>query len=72
MSKCVRQFFKNFALRSDLFAAPATMRYNGQSSYESLCGGILSIVLVIAFGAIFATSFINVLTKVTISSETDV
>ena len=72
MCNCLKQFLKNFTLRSDLFAAPATLRYSGEPAYESYCGGILSISLVIAFAAIFYSSFVNVLTKVIISASTDV
>ena len=68
---CCRNFLRNFVLRSDMFAAAPTMRYNGESSFESLCGGFLSIFLVIGFMAIFATSFIEVLTKVNISASTE-
>ena len=72
MFVCIKNFFKNFTLRSDLFAAPATLRYSGEASYESYCGGILSISLVIAFAIIFYSSFVDVLTKVVITASTDV
>lgn len=69
---CLKKFIKNFTLRSDLFAAPATLRYAGETTYESYCGGILSISLVIAFAVIFYSSFVDVLTKVIINASTDV
>ena len=69
---CFKNFVRNFVLRSDMFAAAPTLRYNGESSYESLFGGFLSMILVICFTAIFATSFINVLTKIEIEATTEV
>jgi hypothetical protein len=65
---------KNFILRSDVFASQPILRYSGEPAYETICGGCLSIIIMLAFIAIFAGSFINVLTKVNIesSSETEV
>ena len=60
----LKQFARNFVLRSDMFAAQPTLRYAGQSSYETLFGGFLSIILVVAFMVIFSTTFYDVLTKV--------
>ena len=68
----LRKFIREFTLRSDMFAAAPTLRFNGQSSYETLFGGCFSILLVIGFAVIFGTSFIDVLNKVNISSVLDV
>jgi hypothetical protein len=59
--KLLKQFVKNFILRSDMFAAQTTVRFNGESSYETIFGGCFSILMVAAFIAIFATQFINVI-----------
>ena len=65
----LKKFLREFVLRSDMFAASTTLRYKGQSSYETLFGGCFSILLVIGFGIIFYTSFYEVLTKVNITSS---
>ena len=54
---------RNTVLRFDVFSSGTTLRINGESNYESVCGGILSIILICAFIGIFAASFIGVLTK---------
>lgn len=64
----LKEFFKSFILRADLFAAPATLRYGNEPVYETICGGILSTLLMIFFVAVFATSFLNVLSKVEIQA----
>lgn len=71
MLKCLKNILKNFTLRSDMFSASATFRYQGQTSYESLFGGVLSIAIVIAFAVIFYSSFVDVLNKVVITANTD-
>eukprot|EP00919_Chromeraceae_sp_WS-2016_P018303 GHVR01043527.1.p1 GENE.GHVR01043527.1~~GHVR01043527.1.p1 ORF type:complete len:115 (-),score=4.17 GHVR01043527.1:4303-4647(-) len=55
---------QNVILRMDLLSAKPTMRVRGESSYESYCGGCLSLILIITFVTIFAGSFINVIKKV--------
>lgn len=52
-----------------MFAAQPTLRFNGQSSYETIFGGCLSILLVIGFAAIFGASFIKVLEKVNVTAS---
>ena len=54
MSNNLKQGIKAFVLRSDLFAAASTLRYKGEPAYETLCGGIFSIILVIFFVVVFA------------------
>ena len=68
----LKQFARNFVLRSDMFAAQSTLRYAGQSSYETIFGGILSIIMVLAFMVIFSTTFYDVLTKINVSSSNDI
>ena len=70
--KCMKDFGRNFVLKSDLFAATPTLRYKGGSAYETVVGGCLSIILVICFILIFYNSFINVLYKVNVLSTVDV
>lgn len=65
----IKNFVKNFVLRSDMFAAQPTLRLNGQSSYETIFGGCLSILLVTAFAVIFSKSFIAVINKVDVSAS---
>lgn len=67
--KFLKNFIKSFILRSDMFAAQPTLRFNGESSYETLFGGCLSILLVIGFVGIFSTSFIKVLEKVNVTAS---
>ena len=55
-----------------MFAAQPTLRYGGESSFETLFGGVLSIILVVAFALIFYSSFVNVLTKINIISSNDI
>ena len=70
--KCIKDFTRNFALRSDLFAANPNLRYKGGSAYETVVGGCLSIILVLLFIFIFYNSFVNVLYKVNVLSTVDV
>ena len=72
MSKQFKKGFKAFILRSDLFAAAATLRYKGEPAYETLCGGIFSIILVIFFVVVFASQFIEILNKLEIEAKTEV
>lgn len=64
--KRLKQFIKTF----DLFAQPVTFRYGDEPSYESLTGGICSIIMVIIFIAIFTGTALNTLNKVYINSKT--
>ena len=68
---CFKNFFKGLTLRSDMFAAPPTLRINGQPSYETYFGGCLSILLVILFMAVFSTSFIDVINKINVTASLD-
>ena len=55
-----------------MFAAQPTLRYGGESSFETLFGGVLSIILVVAFALIFYSSFVDVLTKINIVASNDI
>lgn len=68
---CIKSLIKNFILRSDMFAASPSLRIHGQPSYETYFGGCFSIMLVIAFAAIFGTAFIEVLNKVNVTATLD-
>ena len=69
---CLKNFIQNFILKADLFAATATLRYSGGSSYETYVGGCVSLLMVIGFALIFYSSFIDVLTKVNVISSIDI
>ena len=63
---CCKNFvqnMKNFVLRFDLFAANATLRTRGETSYESLGCGIISLIMIGAFIGIFAGEVLNVINK---------
>lgn len=59
---CLRNL-RNLVLRFDLFAAPPTLRVNGETDYEHTCCGAFSILLILAFIGIFAQQIIDVLNK---------
>ena len=65
-------FLKNSILRADLFAAPPIFRYKGEPAYETFFGGCLSILLIIGFASIFATSFLNILNKVNVEAIVEI
>lgn len=54
---------KTFVRSMDLFAQPVTFRYAGAPNYESLTGGVASIILILLFVGIFATTVIATLKK---------
>jgi hypothetical protein len=51
----------------DMLSAQPLLRAKGQSSYETFFGGIFSIVIIIAFAAIFYNTFLTVINKMEIS-----
>lgn len=67
----IKQNFKAFILRSDLFSASTSLRYKGVSSYETIGGGVFSIILVVFFIAIFATKFIDLMNKVEVEADVE-
>ena len=56
--------------RADLFSSNTTLRMRGEPNYESICGGMVSLIIIIAFGSIFFGTFIEVITKATVNSKT--
>jgi len=67
MCKCIKSFFKTF----DLFSSPASLRVKGETEYQSVCAGFLSFLIFLGLIGIFATTFINILTKVNIEAKTE-
>ena len=57
--KSAKAFIKKF----DLFCQQVTFRYNEEPAYESLTGGCMSIILIIAFLGIFATTLLRTFNK---------
>ena len=63
----LRQFLRNLVLRMDMLSAEPILRANGESAFETCFGGILSIIIMIAFSIIFYNSFLSVIGKLDIS-----
>ena len=55
----------------DFFSSPASMRVRGSDSYETICGGIMSIGVIIFFISVFSTTIWNVLNKVDVQTTSD-
>lgn len=55
-------------LKSDLLSANVSLRYGGSSIYESFCPGIVSILVVSFFIAIFIIKLMSVLQLQNISA----
>ena len=66
VAKALKEMIKS----CDLFAQPVTFRYAHEPEYQSLTGGLTSIVLLIIFLSIFTGNFINTFKKVKIDSKT--
>ena len=64
--KRIRELIKTF----DLFAQPVSFRYADEPAYESVTGGICSIIMIAIFVAIFTGTTINTLNKKYITSTT--
>ncbi len=62
-------FIKTSILRADLFAAQPSNRVRGEPVFETLFGGILSILLMGSFIGVFFQSILNVLNKVEITAH---
>ena len=63
----LRDFIRNTIWRMDLLCAPNILRVRGEPDYETICGGIFSLLIMASFIAIFATSLIDVLNKIEIT-----
>lgn len=61
---------KNIILECDFFAHSTFQRYKEEESYRTLMGGVISIVLVILFIAVFFSLAISTLTHSIIFSST--
>lgn len=72
MLKCFKNIARSFVLRADMFAASASLRFNGETVYETIFGGLLSLAIVIAFAIVFYSSFLDVINKVVITATTDI
>ena len=59
---------KQTIMRCDLLACAPTLRVRGEPAYESIFGGVLSILVMGFFGAIAVINLIDVFEKVEISS----
>jgi len=53
--------------RMDLLSSPPILRSRGEDNHESICGGIFSIIVMVAFGAIFYKSFLSVINRLDIT-----
>lgn len=66
----LKDLCRNTILRMDMLCAPNILRVRGEPDYETMCGGIFSLVIMAAFGAIFYSSLMNVLNKMEINYHT--
>ena len=60
---------RNFILRMDLFAAQPILRTRGEAAFETISCGCFSLILILTFVGIFASSFVNILEKVDITAS---
>jgi hypothetical protein len=60
----IRKFFKHF----DMFSAPATLRAREEPETSSLCAGIFSLLIIVAFTYVFVITVINIAQYNSISS----
>jgi hypothetical protein len=52
---------RNALMKLDLTAAPIINRYKGESAYESICGGVASVITITVFAVIFIIAIISLL-----------
>ena len=57
------QVVKGKIKRIDLFSSSANLRVNGEPEYESVCGGLLSLIVIAVFISIFAGQILSVINK---------
>ena len=53
-------FFESFAAqvkKRDFFGTPVTLTYKGQSAFNTVCGGCISMLMVLFFCVLFAIQF---------------
>ena len=59
VKKCLKEFFKIF----DLFSLSQFLRYKQDEDYQTASGGIVSLVVVSIFIALFANTAISTVNK---------
>jgi len=59
----IKKFIKSSIKKCDLFSQQVTFRYNDEPAYETVTGGCVSIILIIAFIGIFATTLLRTVEK---------
>ena len=64
--KKIKKICKTF----DFFAHRVSFRYDDEPAYETVSGGVCSIIMIIVFIAIFTGTTVNTLNKVYINSAT--
>ena len=62
----IKKIFKAF----DFFSHRISFRYDDEPAYESVTGGVCSIIMIVVFIAIFTGTTVNTLNKVYINSST--
>lgn len=60
-----KKAIKNF----DLFSKEVSLRYDGEPEYETLIGGFCSIILIVVFISVFASTLTNTLDRRYINSS---
>lgn len=66
IKKTVKDIIKNF----DFFSQPVTFRFNDQSAYQSITGGIVSIGVIILFAVLFTTTILQTFQKSNVEGKT--
>lgn len=59
----IKKFIKSTIRKCDLFSQQVTFRYNDEPAYETVTGGCVSIIMIIAFVGIFATTLLRTVEK---------
>ncbi len=59
----IKKLLKSTIRKCDLFSQQVTFRYNDEPTYETVTGGCISIIMIIAFIGIFATSLLRTVRK---------
>jgi hypothetical protein len=59
----IKDFIKNLFLRFDMLSVEPTLRLKGETSYCTVCGGTISLIMLLAFSTIFFNNFISVLER---------
>ena len=59
----IKQFLKSF----DMFTASPTLRVRGETEHASICAGLISFMILMAFGFVFIRDLINLFSYKSIS-----